>query len=203
MRDLAIEAMENGGKSLEDLRAQLLAAGKDPEIVNAIIEAAKQRGVTNLQEFADANDRTLGGMVADTNSHSENITRSWEEMNDKVKELNQSLGELDENMIKDLTINIKTNFDGNTQQAMDEGAFSGTGAEKITSRSIDTPHSASTAQYRRSVPSGNQAKSASVVLNVDARGAERGVHSDIVSAMSIMENRIMTRTVSIIQQGAQ
>ena len=203
MRDLAIEAMENGGKSLEDLRAQLLAAGKDPEIVNAIIEAAKQRGVTNLQEFADANDRTLGGMVADTNSHSENITRSWEEMNDKVKELNQSLGELDENMVKDLTINIKTNFDGNTQQAMDEGAFSGTGAEKITSRSIDTPHSASTAQYRRSVPSGNQAKSASVVLNVDARGAERGVHSDIVSAMSIMENRIMTRTVSIIQQGAQ
>lgn len=203
MRDLAIEAMENGGTSLEDLRAQLLAAGKDPEIVSAIIEAAKQRGVTNLQEFADANDRTLGGMVADTNSHSENITRSWEEMNDKVKELNQSLGELDENMIKDLTINIKTNFDGNTQQAMDEGAFSGTGAEKITSRSIDTPHSASTAQYRRSVPSGNQAKSASVVLNVDARGAERGVHSDIVSAMSIMENRIMTRTVSIIQQGAQ
>ena len=199
VRDLAIEALESGGRTLEDLRARLLAAGKAPEVVDAIIGAIQGRGINSLEELKGANDRVLGGIVADTNAHSETIKQQWEQMDGKIKGFQETLKQLDTQMTKDLTINIKTNFDGNTQQAMDQGVFDGTGADKLTSGPMNTP-TTKAAQFRRSVPSEAKAQASAITLNVDARGAERGVHGDIISAMATMEKRIMNRTADMMHQ---
>lgn len=203
VRDLAVEALEAGGRTLDDLRNRLLAAGKAPEVVDALIGAIRNRGVADLEALRGANDRTLGGIVADTNAHSETIRQQWEAMDGKIKDFQQTLSELDAQMTKDLTINIKTNFDGNTQQALDQGVFTGTGAERITtSAPMETPNTKA-AQFRRSVPTEGRTQAASINVNVDARGAERGVHSDIVSAMATMERRIMNRTADLVYQQAR
>ena len=199
VRDLAIEALESGGRTLEDLRARLLAAGKAPEVVDAIIGAIQGRGINSLEELKGANDRVLGGIVADTNAHSETIKQQWEQMDGKIKGFQETLKQLDTQMTKDLTINIKTNFDGNTQQALDQGVFDGTGADKLTSGPMNTP-TTKAAQFRRSVPSEAKAQASAITLNVDARGAERGVHGDIISAMATMEKRIMNRTADMMHQ---
>jgi hypothetical protein len=202
LKDIAIEAMEAGAKSLEDLRARLIAAGANPEAVDAMINAIRGRGITTLQQLADANDRTLGGIVADTNAASESLTRDWQEMGNKVKEFKKTLDELDEKMTKDLTINIKTNFDENTQKAMDEGVYSDTPAEKLQSSPMETPSSKS-ARYRRTVSNESGAKSSSMVVNIDARGAQRGVHNDVTTALAVMENRIVSRTANILAEQMQ
>ena len=199
VRDLAIEALESGGRTLDDLRARLIAAGQAPEVVDTLIASIRGRGISSLEELKNANDRTLGGIVADTNARSEVIKQQWEEMDGKIKGFQQTLKELDSQMTKDLTINIKTNFDGNTQTAMDQGVFSGTGAEKLTAGPMEKP-TTKAAQFRRSVSSDVKAQASSITLNVDARGAERGVHSDVVSAMAVMEKRIMTRTADMMYQ---
>lgn len=203
VRDLAVEALEAGGRTLDDLRNRLLAAGKAPEVVDALIGAIRNRGVGDLEALRGANDRTLGGIVADTNAHSETIRQQWEAMDGKIKGFQQTLSELDSQMTKDLTINIKTNFDGNTQQALDQGVFTGTGAERITtSAPMETPNTKA-AQFRRSVPTEGRTQAASINVNVDARGAERGVHSDVISAMATMERRIMNRTADLVYQQAR
>jgi hypothetical protein len=202
LKDIAIEAMEAGARSLEDLRARLIQAGANPEAVDAMINAIRGRGISTLQELADANDRILGGIVADTNAASQSLTQQWEDMGNKVEEFKNTLTELDKQMTKDLTINVKTNFDSNTERAMDEGLYRDTPAEKLNSAPMNTP-SSSSAKYRRTVSNNSGAKASSMTVNIDARGAQRGVHSDVTTAMAVMENRIVNRTANILYEQMQ
>lgn len=202
LKDIAIEAMEAGARSLEDLRARLIQAGANPEAVDAMINAIRGRGISTLQELADANDRTLGGIVADTNAASQSLTQEWEDMGNKVEEFKNTLTELDKQMTKDLTINVKTNFDSNTERAMDEGLYRDTPAEKLNSAPMNTP-SSSSAKYRRTVSNDSGPKASSMTVNIDARGAQRGVHSDVTTAMAVMENRIVNRTANMLYEQMQ
>lgn len=199
VKDLAIEAMEAGAKSLEDLKARLIQAGANPEAVEAFIAAVRGRGITSLQQLADANDRTLGGIVADTNAASSVITEQWSNMSNKVDEFKKTLEDLDEQMTKELVINVKTNFDENTQKAMDQGVYNDTPAERLQSEPIaDT--SSRQARYRHTVSDNKQARASAMVVNIDARGAEKGVHNDLMTAMAVMEQRIVTRTANIMYE---
>ena len=203
IKDLAVETLEAKGRTLEDLRAKLIAAGKSPEVVNALMEAIKNRGITSLEGLRDANDRVIGGIVADTNSGSQQLANSWAQMEDKVKNLKETLDGIESSMEKNLTINVKTNFDGNTEKAIDQNIFKGTPTEKLPTVDMKSP-TTKAASYRRTVsnPSDVQRQGA-VTVNVDARGADRGVHSEVVRAMSVMENRIMTRTADLVYQQIQ
>lgn len=202
VKDLAIETMEAGGKTLEDLKAKLLATGADPEAVAAFMAALSQRGIRTLEDLKNANDRTLGGIVADTENNSEKLREQWKEMSEGAEGLKKTLDGIEDNMEKNLTINVKTNFDENTEDALQKGVYSGTGASKLSNMKMSSTGS-SGAQYRRSVPSSSSAKMQAVSINVDARGAERGVHADVMSAMSLMERRIMSKTNDMIYQQVQ
>lgn len=202
LKDIAIETMEAGGKSLADLQARLLANGADPEAVAALMTALSQRGINSLEDLKKANDRTLGGIVADTENNSGKLREQWKEMSEGAEGLKKTLDGIEDNMEKNLTINVKTNFDGNTEDALQKGVYDGTGASKLSNMKMSSTGS-SGAQYRRSVPSSSSAKMQAVSINVDARGAERGVHADVMSAMSLMERRIMSKTNDMIYQQVQ
>ncbi len=66
LRNVAIEAMEAGATTLEELEAKLLQTGKftDGEIT-ALMEGLRQRGITSLDALGDAGVRILGGVIAD------------------------------------------------------------------------------------------------------------------------------------------
>lgn len=202
LKDIAIETMEAGGKSLADLQARLLANGADPEAVAALMTALSQRGIRSLEDLKKANDRTLGGIVADTENNSDKLREQWKEMSEGAEGLKKTLDGIEDNMEKNLTINVKTFFDDNTEAAMQKGVYDGTGASKLSGMKMSSTGS-SGAQYRRSVPSSSGAKMQAVSINVDARGAERGVHADVMSAMSLMERRIMSKTNDMIYQQVQ
>jgi hypothetical protein len=202
LKDLAVEAIEAGGSSLEDLRAHLLAAGANPEAVDALINAIRSRGIQTLQDLENANEQTLGSIVADTNANSEVLTEKWENMKATIEDMKETLDTLPDKMEKSLTIKVKTEFDENTEKAMDKNIYKDTEAEKLESAPMADTSSSST-RYRRSVPSDGGAKASSMVVNIDARGATKGVHNDVTTAMAVMENRIVTRTANIIYEQMQ
>lgn len=197
IRDLAIETMEAGGQTLEDLQNRLLASGANPEEVAALMQALSQRGIKTLQDLKDANDRTLGGIVADTENSSDKLREQWQKMNDDVEGLKQTLDGIEDNMKKNLTINVQTNFDKNTEEALSKDVFGGTGASKLSGVRVANP-TAARAQYRRSVPSTDSAKMSAMTVNVDARGADRGVHADVMTAIATMERRILGKASEMI-----
>lgn len=202
LKDLAVETMEAGGKTLADLEQRLLQSGASPEEVAALMKAISQRGITSLEALEGANERTLGGIVADTENGSQKLREYWKTMSEGADGLKKTIDGIDDNMEKNLVIKVKTEFDSNTEQALGKGVFSETGASKLSNVKMASL-SPSTGQYRRTVPSSNTAKMQAVSINVDARGAERGVHADVLTAMSVMENRIMTKTNDMIYQQVQ
>ena len=123
-------------------------------------------------------------------------------MEKSIEKMKDTLNELPDEMKKNLTIKVKTEFDENTERALDKGVYSDTPAEKIQSAPME-PTSTSSTRYRRSVPSDGGAKASSMTVNIDARGATKGVHNDVTTAMAVMENRIVTRTANIIYEQMQ
>ena len=65
IKDLAIEALQAGGSTLDDLGSKLSDAGVSAEDVDKILSAMTGRGITGLQELADASDELAGAIVGD------------------------------------------------------------------------------------------------------------------------------------------
>jgi TP901 family phage tail tape measure protein len=94
VKDLAIEAAEAGGKTLQDLQAMLLAKGIDPSQVEALMAALQQRGVTTLQQLAEVSNRVGGGIVADIESASGSMASTWASMTQQLKDVGDQLNNL-------------------------------------------------------------------------------------------------------------
>lgn len=124
IRDLAIETMEAGGKTLNDLKNGLLASGASEEQVNAIMSAIAARGVTSLEALAEASDRIAGGIVADIESASASIAEKWKDMITQIENVNKALNSLPEKVESTIVLNIQTNMDDATKAAIEGGVAS-------------------------------------------------------------------------------
>jgi TP901 family phage tail tape measure protein len=102
LKNLAIEAMESGAKTLQELEATLRSSGKftDAEIT-ALMESLGQRGITSLEELKDASIRILGGVVADM------ITKLGENFGLTIDEVNKLISTI-ESIPKSVTITQTT-----------------------------------------------------------------------------------------------
>lgn len=108
-RNIAIEAMEDGVKTFEELKARMIASGADPAEVEALFAAAAQRGVTTLEGWRDASNATAGAIVGDMYAISGSLREKWDEMKDTLNDVYQTINELPDKVEKTISVNVEVN----------------------------------------------------------------------------------------------
>lgn len=197
VKDIAVEALESGAKTFEDFKKKAIESGISPELIDAYINALKQRNIESLEALATASDRTLGGIVADLESSSAILSTKWKDMTTQIDELNTKLNELPTELNSQITLDIKSNIDSQTQAAIDT-INSGTGKINLpTSGNLinNTPTVSSPSSGKVSGRVNARGKTSQVV-NIDARGAAPGVEQEIRRVMRDMKPEIVSDAVN-------
>jgi hypothetical protein len=214
-QNIGIEAIEAGCTTIEDLRQRLLDAGYSVEQVDALINAAAGRGITNLQDWANVSDQAAGQIVGDMESFSATLTEKWQEIGDGIDDLNNKLNEIP----KDIVANIHVKVDGDPIPKITDGEIdpdpdpspppssegtgrvkSGANLDLVGKVGPDSLRSLSRVNGRLGTYGKMEGASAgeSIVVNVDARGAHPGVERTIKAAIAEMEVSIIRRTVKTL-----
>lgn len=112
LQNLGIEAMEAGAKSLEDLKARMRASGKyTEEQIAQLFQAFANRGITSLDQLANASDRTGGGIIADLDAMGfgfDEVADSVDGTRDSLSELNDEADNLDG---REIGITVKVHYE--------------------------------------------------------------------------------------------
>lgn len=119
IKDIAVEAMEAGARTIEELPAHLAAAGASEETINAIMGAIRHRGVQTLEELAEVSNRVGGGIVADIESASATMAETWHDMAEELDEVRSKLEALPEKLQSTVTIKVQTDMDSDARAAID------------------------------------------------------------------------------------
>jgi hypothetical protein len=219
VRNAAVEAMEGGARTLEQLGAQMLAQGVDPSLVENFMLALKERSIKTLEELANASDRVAAGIVAELTSNDEALRNQWAQMTQDLKGLAETIESIPRE--KDIKINVRTEFDKNTQQFISAGGMSVQTGQKAAAFAdggvINGPMAfgygggklgvAGEAGAEAIMPLtriggklgvlavGGQ-QSAGNVYHIDARGADIGVERRIRAALMDVEDRAVRRSLN-------
>jgi hypothetical protein len=225
VRDTAVEAMEAGARTIEEMGNRMIAMGVDPTAVNAFILAIRERGIQTLEELAQASDRVAGGIVAELASNDEAIRSQWGRMADELKGIAEIIETIPTE--KDIQLNVKTNFDKNTQQFISAG---GMNLQNSTNRAtafanggvVSGPMAFSFGGGKMGIAGEAGAEAilpltkvggklgvmavgsaggGGNVYHIDARGADIGVEKRIRMALVEVENRAVRRSVSAMGEG--
>ena len=219
VRNAAVEAMEGGARTLEQLGAQMLAQGVDPSLVDSFMLALKERGIKTLEELANASDRVAAGIVAELTSNDEALRNQWAQMTQDLKGLAETIESIPRE--KDIKINVRTEFDKNTQQFISAGGMSMQTGQKATPFAnggvINGPMAFGYGGGKLGVAGEAGAEAimpltriggklgvlavggqgaAGNVYHIDARGADIGVERRIRAALMDVEDRAVRRSLN-------
>jgi len=198
VRDTAVETLEAGGKTLADLKKKMLEQGTDPAVADAFMQALEQRGIKTLDALANAQDRVVGGVIADLYSGNKAIADQWDAMGKSIENISKIMTDLPDS--KTIEINFVSNMDEATKAAVDSGLIGNPTAGTSTSAPSLPPRTSAAVSDSGAVGRSARANLAPVTVNIDARNAQRGVEADVMNAMAAIEGRTMRRTVNAIQQ---
>lgn len=122
IQDLGIEAQENGAKSLEDLRTQLVASGKyTTEEIDKLFTAFEQNGIKSFEDLAAASDLTLIGIVASLEKLDFDFSDQIDENITKLTDLNEEIEKIPSEIVSKVRIEVSTQY----KDADAEKAFKG------------------------------------------------------------------------------
>lgn len=226
-RNIAIEAMEAGITSIDQLRERLIAEGADPEWVTSLITSVQNAGIKTLQEWADASNTSAGTIVGNMEAVSASIREQWTQMSEKIDELNAKLAELPETIPIKIKVSVEDPDGGLGLANKEIKAQGGANGMVVPFKSGGVVSSPTFFKFANGAKLGlmgeagpeailplkkvngrlgvyadlDGGSSRNVVINVDARGAGRGAESDILDALRGMEERIVSRAVSAIVDG--
>jgi len=222
-KNIAIEAMEAGVTTIEELEQRLLDAGVKPEVVDALINSVRARGITTLQEWAEASNATAGSIVGDMEAVSAGLAEQWRKLGEGIDKLNRKLEEVS----KDVTAHVQVVVDGDLDELNDvlEAQNSGVVTGGVSGGGVEKPHAAG-AIYKNAqriliaetgIPeailplrtvNGRLGVEASmpetptvgggIAVYIDAKGAQRGVYGEVEAAVSAMESRIKSAARGVI-----
>lgn len=116
--DLGVEAIEKGIDSLAGLRQDLEASGKFSQTqIDQLFNALSFAGVSSLEQLEEAGVQTAIKVAARLSD----IGFAFDNVGSDLGELVTGLNTLPDR--KDIELNVRTNFDRNTQEAIDSGIF--------------------------------------------------------------------------------
>lgn len=193
-RDIGVEALESGAKTFEQAKQQLIAAGSDPEQVNAFFDAIEKRGIKTLEQLSKAEDAVLGGAIGDTANASASLSKLWGDAYDAVMKYSDALNALPEE--KTIRLRFETELDDNTQTAIDSGLTNQAGVTIPTTANTPETNSTTTPRTTARAMRGSSSSTNNMTLNMDLRGASAGVGAEVERAVRRMEDRIVRNAVS-------
>lgn len=228
---VAVEAAEAGIDTLDGLKQALLDAGFEVEVVDALFSAFSNRGITSLEEFANASDRTMGGVIADM----ESAGVQWDKYNDIIDATTgatETLSDvIDSRLVPALdrftnaidripnskTVTIRQDFVGGSNPTplatpfasggiVKSPTFFGFDGGKRLGLMGEAGAEAILPLVRGSDGLGVKAYGmggGSFTVNIDARNSEAGMEQRLAAAIRSMEDGIVRRTMSVIQNERQ
>lgn len=228
VKNIAIEAQEAGINTLEGLKNKLIESGQFSQTqIEALFHSFSENNIKNLSDVGKLSDFQLGSIVASIDAYLQDHGGKWKEASTAIQEYGANLDKLNNKEVN-IKINVKTKFDENTDAAVSSGIVDSkdltlNASSNITSKfatggilngpTIIRPGALAgeagpeailplkrvngqlgvTANLNSANVSGKQ-----VILNIDARGAQRGVEQDILIAMQEVEDRAVQRAVDAI-----
>lgn len=111
--DIASEAGEKGIDSFSALRADLIASGKSVTEVDKLLQALASNGINSIEELRNISVEQTAGVVSALN----NLSFGFQEITEDVNQLKKQLDEIKSKSV-DIEFNVKTNYDNNTQQLL-------------------------------------------------------------------------------------
>lgn len=184
LKNIAIEAQEEGVGSLEALEAKMRASGEHAaKDVDALFTALRQRGVTSVDEILSLSDRVLGGVIADM----------------------VSLGAAFTDTLKQISSVTNAMSGGGSVQAFARGG--------VVSGATFFKHSGGLGVAGEAGPEAimpltriggklgvrtSESGRGNVTIHVDARGAAPGVSTEILNALQAVEQRAINGAVNAV-----
>lgn len=199
-KDVAVEAMEAGVTSLDELKAQLLEKGFDPQYVEALFAGAAARELKTLQEWAASSDSTAGSVVGDMEAASAKLKTQWEDLRTSLQQMRADLEAIPKEIQSKIKLSVTTNMDDNTQQLM--ASLPGVLPGGIPQSGALAPQ---TAAYKfggtssAALKIGASGGGGGTVINVDARNATPGVEAQIMRAAAHVEQKVMNSVMAQLQ----
>lgn len=116
LQDLAYEAKELGITTIPQLMANLQKSGKfTTDEIQQVFNALSKQGIDSIDKLTNATNNQLIAALADLEGTKFPFQDGVEDAKDLAEEINKIP------KMKDITFNIKTNFDGNTKEAIKAG----------------------------------------------------------------------------------
>ena len=221
LKNIAIEAGEAGVTSFDQLRTYLLNAGYAAQEVDALIQALSQRGIASFEDLKNASDPALGGVIADMQTLGvkwDDFTGATETLDNSVKNLADSIRELS-SAIKDIpeevTTNINTNYNtsGDNPSGAARGGLLAFARGGIVRRPTLFPTTAGLGLMGENGPeailpltkvngklgvgAAGLGGGSSLVIQIDATGAQAGVEHRIMGVLQTMRESILQDAVEI------
>lgn len=227
-RDIAVEAQEAGIKTMDELKNHLLAKGMDPAMVDSLMQAVAGRGIETIQQWAEASNRTAGGVIADIESLNKVIADQWHEAAEVVKDFNEEIAKLPDRLNKSVTIDVEANISDDARRVMDEadrqsppptepvrknakGAVvsssmlfrGGAGLEMMGEAGPEAILPLSKVGGKLGVAAAIPGNMGAMNIMIDARGADAGVEHRVRRAIREAEDRAIAKTLRIVGEGAR
>ena len=201
-KDIAVEAQEAGVTSMDELKKRLLAGGMDPEYVNALFASAAQRGITTLDQWANASDETSGAIVGDMEAMSKKLADQWEKLRTSISDLTDQINAIPTEVTSNIKINITSTLDDNAKKVLDSGIGIKVPTSTITGPSV----SGSVKSFSStSNAAANVLNAQPMSITINAQGAGAGVENTIrrvlVAEMPNITNSILNNYSSGYQRG--
>jgi hypothetical protein len=228
VQDTAVEGMEAGMSTVDDLAEALKAKGLDPEWVDSYVSAIKSKGINTLEELNAASDETLGGIVGDMEGASQSLSQSWQEMGEGLDELNTKLDELNGKTAETwiITHHVETyetegegggsttpgtygynddgtaDNDGDKTNSMARGGIVTRRMRAIIGEAgpeaIIPLRSANSSLLNSLIGHTPSARLSPVIYNIDARGAQRGVSREVLAALRSVHAAAVSDAVNAV-----
>ncbi len=118
MRDLADELLEvnKNASSIDELGASLIASGVATDEVSQLMEALKGVGLDTVQKLSEATDRRLFEALARLQTIEFPFAQTSKDLDDLLNKLDR----IPDNIEKDITFNVKTNYTGDSRTVLNE-----------------------------------------------------------------------------------
>lgn len=203
VKDIVIEAMEGGARSLEDLRGQLVKGGMNPEDAEKFVQALKAAGVRTLEEVKNMSEAQLGQIVASVGNSVSSINDKWKEIGTTLEKIKWDMDKLPTE--KDIKVNFTASFDDNMNKARDAGLLDPNGNSSFGE--VAPPNTSNTrvsgTQSKMAARSlntgGGTFKAQAFNINIDARNAEAGVEEKIFQVVRSYGDVIAQQAANIVR----
>lgn len=230
VKNIAIEAQEAGVTTLEALAQKLIETGQFTQTeIDGLFASFQQNGIKNLADITKLTDLGLANIVAGLDAFLQDNGGKWRAAAEDIQSYSDNLDKLNGKNV-DITLNVKTKFDSNTEDAIDQGIVDNKDIALNTSQTVQRKFASgailkgptfvapgslageagpegvlplTNINGKLGVYSKSDGNLGGMVVNVDARGAARGVEQDIIMALEHMERSILQQAVSAAVDAAQ